>query len=176
MDDFLGSWKLESNEGLNELLLRLGAGYISRKALNASKPVLTFTRENGPGDSRLSEWYSLKTSSALKSSACVFRIGYTFDETTTDGRNVRTVFIVDGQTLKQEQAGTKTTYITYTREGDMLKTVIKLEDLTCFRNYRRVVQPQPANGTAHEVSNLASSKPPTPPNTPAPPNKTNKLK
>eukprot|EP00108_Taenia_solium_P011938 TsM_000713700 transcript=TsM_000713700 gene=TsM_000713700 len=124
MDEFLGSWKLESNEGLNELLLRLGTGYIGRKTLNATKPVLTFTRENAPGNSAVGEWYSLKTSSALKSSTCVFRIGYTFDETTADGRTVRTVFIVDGQTLKQEQAGTKTTYITYTREGDMLKTTI----------------------------------------------------
>ncbi|VDM32244.1 unnamed protein product [Hydatigera taeniaeformis] len=123
MDEFLGSWKLESNDGLNELLLRLGAGYISRKTLNASKPLLTFSRELAPGDSREGEWFSLKTTSTLKSSTCVFRIGYTFDETTMDGRSVRSVFIVDGQTLKQEQAGTKTTYITYTREGDMLKTV-----------------------------------------------------
>lgn len=127
MDGFLGSWKLESNEGLSELLLRLGTGYIVRKAMNSSKPVLTFTRELAPKNSQAGEWYSIKTTSPLKSNTSVFRIGYTFDETTMDGRTVRTVFILDGQTLKQEQTGTKTTYITYTREGDMLKTVSYFE-------------------------------------------------
>ncbi|KAH9279144.1 Fatty acid-binding -like protein 1 [Echinococcus granulosus] len=163
MDEFLGSWKLEFNEGLNEILTRLGAGYITRKTLNVSKPVLTFAREHGPGDPEVGEWYSLKTFSTLKSSTIVFRIGYTFDENTTDGRTVRTVFTVDGQVLKQEQKGTKTAYITYTREGDLLKTVIKVEDLTCFRNYRRVVQPPPANGTTPSVSTAKSSEQPTSP-------------
>lgn len=123
MEEFLGSWKLESNEGLNELLVRLGAGYITRTTMNASKPLLIFSREKGPRDQDEGEVFSIKTQSKLKTSSCNFRIGYAFDETTMDGRTVRTVFTMDGNTLKQEQSGTKTTYITYLIEGNMLKMV-----------------------------------------------------
>lgn len=123
MDEFLGSWRLESNEGLNELLIRLGIGYLTRKTLNASKPILTFTRERGPGDPEVGEMFSMKITSTLKSASCYFRIGYAFDENTIDGRTVHTLFTIDGPMLKQEQHGTKTTHITYTIDGDLLKTV-----------------------------------------------------
>ena len=123
MEEFLGSWKLESNDGLTELLTRLGVGYLGRKTLNASRPVLTITRERGPGDLEVGEMFSMKMTSALRSSSCSFRIGYAFDENTMDGRTVHTIFTIDGAVLKQEQVGTKTTYITYTVDGDMLKTV-----------------------------------------------------
>ncbi|KAM3188369.1 hypothetical protein ACTXT7_000343 [Hymenolepis weldensis] len=147
MEAFLGTWKLESSEGLGELMVRLGTGVIARTTMNASKPTMIIAREKGPGDPEVGEVFSIKTRSTMKNIGLSFRMGYTFDENTMDGRIVRTVFTMDGETLKQEQTGAKNTHITYNVEGDVLKMVIKVEDLTCFRTFRRVLQPHAATTT-----------------------------
>ncbi|VDO00765.1 unnamed protein product [Rodentolepis nana] len=126
MEAFLGSWKLESNEGLGELLVRMGAGILARTTMNKTKPLMIITREKGPGDPEEGEVFSIKTQSKIKSAVCTFRMGYAFDEITMDGRSVRTVFTMDGETLKQEQKGTKTTHITYSIEKDTLRMVSQI--------------------------------------------------
>ncbi|VDL53010.1 unnamed protein product [Hymenolepis diminuta] len=166
MEAFFGTWKLESNEGLGDLMVRLGAGVIARTTMNASKPIMIFAREKGPGDPEVGEVFSIKTRSGIKNIGISFRMGYTFDENTMDGRTVRTVFTMDGDTLKQEQSGTKKTSITYNVEGDLLKMVIKVEELTCFRTFRRVLQPHAATTTksleATQQESISSGSTPTP--------------
>lgn len=132
MEAFFGTWKLESNEGLGDLMVRLGAGVLARTTMNASKPMMIFAREKGPGDPEVGEVFSIKTRSAMKNNTVNFRMGYAFDENTMDGRTVRTIFTMDGDTLKQEQSGTKKTYITYSVEEDLLKMVSQV-----FENKRK---------------------------------------
>nr|CDS29930.1 fatty acid binding protein FABP2 [Hymenolepis microstoma] len=167
MEAFLGSWKLESNEGLSELLVRLGAGVLSRTTMNNMKPLMIIAREKGPGDPEFGEVFSMKTQTRLKSVVCNFRMGYAFDETTMDGRTVRTLFTMDGETLKQEQRGTKTTYITYNIEKDTLKMVIQLDDLTCIRTFKRAMRPHSTMMTTKsKESTPGESTNPTSPSSP----------
>ncbi|KAL7053849.1 hypothetical protein AAHC03_026773 [Spirometra sp. Aus1] len=130
MDAFLGSFKLQTSEGFDEVMARLGVGFITRKAGNAMKPTLTISKN---GDK-----YTMKSSSTFKTSEFTFHLGEPFEEVTPDGRTVESTITMDGDVMKQVQVGDKTTYITRTLDGNMLKTIVKVDELTSHRDYIRV--------------------------------------
>ncbi len=116
MDTFLGSWKMETSEGFNEIMQRLGVGFISRKAGNSMKPTVTVTKLDD-------EKYRMKSASTFKTTEFTFTLGEEFEETTPDGRKVKSTITMDGNVMKQVQVADKTTYIDRSIEGDMMKTV-----------------------------------------------------
>ncbi|VDM00488.1 unnamed protein product [Schistocephalus solidus] len=130
MDAFLGSFKLQTSEGFDEVMARLGVGFITRKAGNAMKPTLTISKT---GDK-----YTMKTTSTFKTCEFTFTLGEPFQEVTPDGRTVESTITMDGNVMNQVQVGDKTTYITRTLDGDTLKTTVKVDELISQRNYVRV--------------------------------------
>lgn len=55
--------------------------------------------------------YSLKTTSTFKNTEIKFKLGQEFEEDTPDGRRVKSVMTLDGNTLKQVQIGEKNSTI-----------------------------------------------------------------
>lgn len=51
--------------------------------------------------------YTLKASSTFRNISITFRLGEEFDEKTMDGRNVKSIFTFDGNTLIHVQKGDK---------------------------------------------------------------------
>ncbi|KAL7053733.1 hypothetical protein AAHC03_026709 [Spirometra sp. Aus1] len=131
MDVFCGSWKLENSTGYEEVLARLGVGLLTRKALNGTKPTITI--------SLLGERYILREESKIKSSSTVFELGVPFDELTVSGQPVKSVITLEGRVMKHVQTGPlKRIEITRVVESNNLKTVIRVDELTCLRNYVRL--------------------------------------
>ena len=92
---FLGDWKLISSENFENLMKELGVGLIMRKLGNTTKPNVKFSQS---GD----DW-TMTTTSAVKSQVVNFKIGQEVEETTLDGRNVKTTFTVEDNKLVQTQ-------------------------------------------------------------------------
>ncbi|BHF79988.1 Lipocalin / cytosolic fatty-acid binding protein [Sparganum proliferum] len=130
MDAFLGSWKLDHSDGFDEVMGRLGVNFVVRKAGNTLKPTLTITKD---GDR-----YKMVSSSTFKTTQFEFKLGEPFEETTPDGRKVKSTITMDGNTMKQVQVGDKTTEIERMIEGDHLKTIVRVEELVSHRDYKKV--------------------------------------
>ncbi|VDK40642.1 unnamed protein product [Dibothriocephalus latus] len=132
MDAFVGSWKLENSVGYEDYLARIGVGLITRKALNGVKPTLTI--------SLLGEKYVMKEESKIKSTVTVFEMGVPFDELTPAGQPVKSVITLEGLEMKQVQTGPlKKIEITRVVDGANLKTVIRVDEITCQRTYMRLM-------------------------------------
>jgi hypothetical protein len=91
----VGDWKLVSSENFEEFMKELGVGLIMRKLGNTTKPNVKFTQN---GD----EWV-MNTTSAVKSQTVNFKLNEEVEETTLDGRVVKTTFTLDGNRLVQTQ-------------------------------------------------------------------------
>lgn len=80
-------------------MLFAGVGIVLRKMGNSVSPTVEMKKE---GDT-----YTLTTTSTFKTSCISFKLDEEFDEETLDGRKVRSVCSMDGNTLTQEQKGDK---------------------------------------------------------------------
>lgn len=117
MEAFIGTWKIESSEGFDEIMKRLGVNAVTRTAGNAMKPKWIVT-DLGDGN------YNMKSESIVKTTEFNFRLGEEFDETTPDGRKVKSTVYLEGPVLKQTQVGDgKTTYIDRSVNDNTLTTV-----------------------------------------------------
>lgn len=115
----VGEWKMISSENFEEVMKKLGVGYLTRKIGSTTKPNVRLEKN---GDE-----LTMTTISALKTHAIKFKIGEEFDEETIDGRKVRTTFTVDGNKLVQNQKDSSGSVVcVITREitsNGQLKTV-----------------------------------------------------
>lgn len=88
MARFAGNWKMEKSENFDDFMKAVGVGLVMRKMGNSAKPSQHITVE---GD----QW-TLKTTSTFKNTEIKFKLGEAFDETTADGRKVKTTMSMDG--------------------------------------------------------------------------------
>uniref|UniRef100_A0A0X3PUC2 Fatty acid-binding protein homolog 1 n=1 Tax=Schistocephalus solidus TaxID=70667 RepID=A0A0X3PUC2_SCHSO len=130
MDAFLGSWKLDHSEGFDEVMSRLGVNFVTRKAGNTLKPTVTVTKEG--------DHYKMVTASTFKTCQFEFKLGEPFEETTLDGRKVTSTVTLEGDVMKQVQVGDKTTEIERRIDGDHMKTTVKVDELKCHRDYKKI--------------------------------------
>ncbi|VDD76053.1 unnamed protein product [Mesocestoides corti] len=96
MDGFLGTWKMVSSEGFDQVMIRLGVDYLTRKTGNAIKPVIKIERHPD-----LPDTFTLQTINTFRSTLVQFKLGEPFLETTVDGRKVKTVITLE----KSEHGG-----------------------------------------------------------------------
>jgi len=88
MARYAGNWKMDKSENFDEFMKAVGVGLVMRKMGNSAKPSQHITID---GD----QW-TLKTTSTFKNTEIKFKIGEQFDETTADGRKVKTVMSLEG--------------------------------------------------------------------------------
>merc|ERR1712029_137347 len=88
MVQMTGTYTRVSEEGYEDFLKVLNVGFMLRKAALASTPVMTITEAGG-------NW-TMVTKTTMKSIELKFRLGEEFDETTTDGRTVKTTVVKEG--------------------------------------------------------------------------------
>lgn len=108
----------------------LGVGFVLRKIGNNVAPTVELKKD---GDK-----YKLITSSTFKNTEIVFELGKEFDETTLDGREVKSVVTLEGNTLTHKQGGTPpSTIIRVFGEKEMIATMT-VNKVTCTRKYVHV--------------------------------------
>lgn len=134
-DNIPGKWQMTESENFDAFMERVGVGYIVRKLGNASKPLVTITKDNG-------DKFTLKQESLVKTSEIKFQLGKQFDELTADGRNVKSTMTLESpNVLVHEMLGTNggkdsTCWRDFGKE-EMLCTC-KVDDIVTVRKYKRV--------------------------------------
>ncbi|XP_047497183.1 sodium/calcium exchanger regulatory protein 1-like [Penaeus chinensis] len=108
MPNIAGKYTLDSSENFEEFMKALGVGMMLRKLGSSSKPTVELSEENGV--------WTMKTSTAMKTTEIKFKIGEEVSETTFDGRECKTTFTMEGDKLIQIQKATKGKDCKFTRE------------------------------------------------------------
>ncbi|XP_041375328.1 sodium/calcium exchanger regulatory protein 1-like [Gigantopelta aegis] len=99
MSKLQGKWKLHDSENWDEYMKASGVGFVLRKVGNN---ITTYEEITQDGDT-----WELHITSTFKSSHLKFQLGVEFDEVTMDGRNVKSLFRLEGDKLLHDQKGTK---------------------------------------------------------------------
>lgn len=103
---------------------------MTRKMAGTASPKITITAKD---DGTI----SLKTSTTLKDSEIVFKIGEQFDEKRLDGVTAKSVITQDGNKLIQKQMTDPPVEIIREFTGDKLVTTCKCKDVVCVREYKK---------------------------------------
>lgn len=113
------------------LLLFAGLNMIVRKMASSANPTVWLIKDEN-------DQYTFSTQSTMKNVTLSFKLNEEFDEETMDGRKVKTLMTLDGNTLTQKQTGEKaSTIIREFTETECICTMT-LGDITCVRKYKVV--------------------------------------
>uniref|UniRef100_A0A914X5D2 Cytosolic fatty-acid binding proteins domain-containing protein n=1 Tax=Plectus sambesii TaxID=2011161 RepID=A0A914X5D2_9BILA len=132
---FVGKWKLVESENFDEYMKAIGVGLMTRKLGASVKPVMDVTVNNG-------KW-SIVSVSTFKTINMDFELDKEFDETTPDGRQMKSTITLtpDGKLVQQQRKvkdGDKDSVLTRYVEGNKLITVCESQGVTCKRIYEKV--------------------------------------
>merc|ERR1712179_66350 len=137
METFKGKYTRTSEEKYEDFLKLLNLGYLLRKAATVSDPVMDVTEAAGV--------WSIVSSTTLKSMELKFKLNEEFEESTADGRDVRTVVIFeDGKIVAVQTAKNpkhKTTKLVYEMNGqnELINTMtVPGESLVCVQKFKRL--------------------------------------
>lgn len=130
----IGTWNLVSSENFEELMQKLGVGFIKRKIGAKLKPTVIISRnEKGV--------WSILTKSPAKTLEIKFEIDKPFEEETLDERKVTTTVTIEDDKLVQTQRDNGGNVVcTISREvseNDELVTIATVEDVVSTRIYER---------------------------------------
>ncbi|VDP93420.1 unnamed protein product [Echinostoma caproni] len=118
MSGFIGRWKLVESKDFDKVMKELGVGYMTRKIAENTKPVVTISKfgENG---------LTMKTESTFKTTEVSFQFGEEFDETTADGRHVKSTITKDSdfRITQVQKHPDMDTHIVRQVENDIMDTV-----------------------------------------------------
>eukprot|EP00066_Takifugu_rubripes_P005069 XP_003968881.1 PREDICTED: fatty acid-binding protein, heart [Takifugu rubripes] len=127
---FVGTWNLISSEKFDDYMKELGVGVALRKIGGMAKPSTIISID---GDKVV-----LKTSSTFKNTEISFKLGEEFDESTADGRNVKsTVNIVDGKMVHAQKWDDKETTLVREVNDKSLTLTLTLGKVVCTRHYEK---------------------------------------
>jgi len=135
IDKFLGKFQLTKSENFDEYMKKIGVGFALRQIGKSATPVITMT-QNG-------DEYNITSATTFKTVELKFKLGVEFEETTPDGRKVKTTITMENGKLVQRQkaikAGDKESeIIREIDEQDELVTTLICEDVKCVRVYERL--------------------------------------
>ncbi|XP_063448907.1 sodium/calcium exchanger regulatory protein 1-like [Mytilus trossulus] len=127
----LGTWNMAESHNFDDYMKALGVGLVMRKMANMAKPTIEISVD---GDT-----WTIKTITTIKTTEITFKLNEEFNETTADGRKVKSIARLDGNRLDIEQKGDCNSLIS--REFDGNTMTLKLvaydgdKEVTCTRKY-----------------------------------------
>lgn len=133
---FVGKYERVSADNYDELLKALNVNFLLRKAATASTPVMEVTEEGGV--------WTMKTSTILKSMELKFELGKEFEESTPDGRQVKSVVTQEGNkficvqtAIKEDEKSTRS--VREFNDEELVYTIeIIGEDVSCKQIFKRM--------------------------------------
>lgn len=108
-----------------------GVGFMLRKIGARVTPTIELKKNSD-------DTYTLSTSSTFKNTDITFKLGEEFDEETLDGRKVKSVMTLDGNSLVQKQGGEKPSTITRVFTDKDMTATMTVGDVVCTRHYKAV--------------------------------------
>ncbi|XP_008329835.1 fatty acid-binding protein, heart [Cynoglossus semilaevis] len=131
VEAFVGTWNMKETENFDEYMKELGVGFPTRKLGNMTKPTTIISVDGGV--------VTLKTQSAIKNTEISYKIGEEFDETTADGRKVKSVVsIEDGKMVHVQKWDGKETSLVREVSDNALTLTLKVGEVVCIRRYEKV--------------------------------------
>nr|ADY80038.1 fatty acid binding protein [Procambarus clarkii] len=135
MAKIAGKYKMESSENFDDFMKALGVGLVMRKMGNAATPTVEISLED--------DVYTMKTTTTFKTTEVKFKLGEEFEETTADGRNVKSTITLEGNKMIHNQKGDeekKEKSSVLTREFTETEMLMecKVDDIVCKRVYKRL--------------------------------------
>lgn len=106
-------------------------GFMTRKMAGTASPKITITAKD---DGTI----SLKTSTTLKDSEIVFKLGEEFEEKRLDGITAKCVITKEGNKLIQKQMTEPPVTIIREFTGDKLITTCQCKTVECVREYKKL--------------------------------------
>lgn len=82
--------------------------------------------------------FTFNTASTFKNTSISFKLGEEFDEETIDGRKVKSVITLDGNTMNHKQGGEPASDIVREFSADECKVTMNVKDVKCVRTYKAV--------------------------------------
>jgi len=131
MSGFVGKWKLETSDNFDEYMKALGVSYLVRKMGASAKPTVVISQAG-------SKW-TLKSESSVKTVEFTCSFDEEFDETTADGRKVKSTIHADSdKKWTHVQKGDVPSTITreLTDPNTLVMTCVA-KDVTSTRVYKR---------------------------------------
>ncbi|PAV82078.1 hypothetical protein WR25_26997 [Diploscapter pachys] len=133
MSQFQGYWKLDKSDNFDEYMKEVQVALVTRKIASTLKPDLDIKIEGN-------KW-TLHSESTFKNHTLVFTLDEEFEETTPDGRKLRSkVSLVDGKIVhiqKAIKAGDRDSVITRWVDGDRMFVTLASGSVTAHREYAR---------------------------------------
>ena len=136
MEAFTGKYVLVSAEQYDQFLKANGVGFLLRKAIPCFSPTIEITEA-------VECLWKVKTSTIFKTFEIEFKLNEEFDETTPDGREVRSVVTVEDGVLvwleRSKKEGVASTKTVGRMEEDLMVftyTVDGFPDLVCTQKFK----------------------------------------
>ncbi|UJR11922.1 hypothetical protein I4U23_016100 [Adineta vaga] len=128
-----GTWDQINDENMDELLKELGVGMAKRMVVKNLKPRLVISENGG-------KW-TIRSESSLKTKTVEFTLGVEFDETTSDGREVKTIARVKGNALEhtmRDKDGKECVAVRYVNGQGQQQIDLKCGSVQAHRWFKRV--------------------------------------
>lgn len=131
-EGFEGKWKLESSENFDAYMKAAGVNYMMRKLGATAKPTLYIARKGN-------QW-SLKTETTFKTTEFTFAFDEEFQETTTDGRKVKSTISKEGEKkwIHYQKDPIPSTITREITDDNTLHITCTAKDVTSKRVYKRI--------------------------------------
>lgn len=115
----------------DEYMSRLGVNFFLIQIGNSVQPTVELKKLSN-------NKYKLITESTFQNTVITFALGQEFDETTVDGRRVKSVVTLDGNKLIQKQGGTPPSTITREFFDKEMVATMSVYDVVATRKYRAI--------------------------------------
>ncbi|XP_034276001.1 fatty acid-binding protein, heart-like [Pantherophis guttatus] len=127
---FAGVWKLIESVNFDDYMKALDVNFATRQIANLTNPT-TIIEVNGDA-------ITIKTQSTFKNMEIICKVGEEFDETTADGRNVKSIVTLDGGKLVRIQKwnGKETSLVREIKDDKLILT-LKMGDVVCTHIYQK---------------------------------------
>jgi len=132
MASLIATWKFETQDAhWDEYMKHIGVGLATRTVAAKLKPSFTVAEDGGT--------WKLLTASTFKNTEVAFQPGVEFDETTADGRDVKSTIVFEGEKMIHSQKDPKTpandTVIEREVVDGKLHTTVKCGAIVSLRTY-----------------------------------------
>ncbi|KAL7981234.1 fatty acid-binding protein, heart [Crotalus tigris] len=127
---FVGVWKLVESVNFDDYMKALDVNFATRQIANLTKPTTIIEVDCVK--------ITIKTHSTFKNTEINCKVGEEFDETTADGRDVKSIVTLDGGKLVhiQKWNGKETSLVREIKDDKLILT-LTMGDVVCTRTYQK---------------------------------------
>lgn len=131
MAKFAAKWLLKDTKNFDEYMKAVGVGMVMRKMGGTAKPSQDIKID---GDK-----YTIKTESLVKNTLIEFKLGEQFDETTADGRKVKSTITLEGDNklIHKQEGDIPSTLTRVVDPEDTMTMTLEAGTAVCTRVYKK---------------------------------------